>query len=222
MRTINARHEIITPIDGTEILKTIEAIGRTCYKSEDNTTDDSCIGFVRRIIQRGHEAILEHFNISVRIFCDRGVSHEIVRHRVASYAQESTRYCDYSRDKFGNGVNYIDLAAGMKLDPKVSTLDAAQFSAIYEEWHNACLDAERHYLNMLALGATPQIARSVLNNSTKTEIVVTMNLREWRHFFRLRTASAAHPQMREVAIPLLKEFKEKIPMVFDDIPVPEG
>lgn len=221
MRTINARHEIITHIDGTEILKTIEAIGRTCYKSEDKITGDSCIGFVQRIIQRGHEAILEHFNISVRIFCDRGVSHEIVRHRVASYAQESTRYCDYSRDKFGSGVNYIDLAAGMKLDPKVSTLDAAQLSAIYEEWYNACLDAERHYLNMLALGATPQIARSVLNNSTKTEIVVTMNLREWRYFFRLRSASAAHPQMREVAIPLLKEFKEKIPMVFDDIPVPE-
>lgn len=222
MRTINARHEIITPIDGTEILKTIEAIGRTCYKSEDKITGDSCIGFVQQIIQRGHEAILEHFNISVRIFCDRGVSHEVVRHRVASYAQESTRYCDYSRDKFGSGVNYIDLAAGMKLDPKVSTLDAAQFNAIYEEWHNACLDAERHYLNMLALGATPQIARSVLNNSTKTEIVVTMNLREWKHFFRLRTASAVHPQMREVAIPLLKEFKEKIPVVFDDIPVPEG
>ncbi len=217
MKVVFPSFEIITPIDGTEILKTLETVGRTCYKSEDKMTDDSCYDFVQRILGRGHEAIIEHYNITVRLTNDRGVSHEEVRHRIASYAQESTRYCNYSKDKFGSEVTYIDIKGGMKLDPKVSKLDADTFDEIYKEWAHACLDAEEHYERMIKLGATPQIARSVLNNSTKTEICITMNLREWRHFFKLRTAPAAHPQMREVTIPLLHEFQRLIPVIFDDI-----
>lgn len=217
MKVVSPSFEILTPIDGMEILKTIEAVGRTCYKSEDKITDDSCMGFVRGIINRGHEAVIEHYNLTVRLTNDRGVSHEEVRHRIASYAQESTRYCNYSKDKFGNEVTYIDIKGGMELDPKVNKLPVEVQAAIYDEWVEACIDAERHYNRMIELGATPQIARSVLNNSTKTEICITMNLREWRHFFRLRTAPAAHPQMREIAIMLLKAFKMMIPVVFDDI-----
>lgn len=219
MKIIKPTFEIITPIDSEQILKTVEAVGRTCYKSEDKITDDSCRTFVSGIIRRGHEAVIEHYNITVRLTTDRGVTHEVVRHRIASYAQESTRYCNYSKDKFGNAVTYIDLAGGIALDPKVSNLDADTVAAIYNEWLVACEDAERHYNRMIELGASPQIARSVLNNSTKTEICVTMNMREWRHFFKLRTALAAHPQMREIAISLLSEFKEKIPVFFDDIEV---
>jgi len=217
MRIIKPSFEIITPIDPEQILKTVEAVGRTCYKSEDKITDESCRTFVAGLIKRGHEAVIEHYNITVRLTVDRGVTHEVVRHRIASYAQESTRYCNYSQDKFGNEVTYIDLKGGMELDPKVSKLDAETAAAIYAEWIAACEDAERHYNRMIELGASPQIARSVLNNSTKTEICITMNMREWRHFFKLRTPIAAHPQMREGATPLLMEFKEKIPVFFDDI-----
>lgn len=212
-------YQILTPIDSEHILKLIEEVGRTCYKSEDRITDDSCVNFVSGIVKRGHEAVIEHFNITVKLTVDRGVTHEIVRHRIASYAQESTRYCNYAQDKFGGEVTYIDLKGGMELDPKVSALDAETASEIYHEWVDACLDAERHYFKMLELGASPQIARSVLNNSTKSEICITMNMREWRHFFKLRTATAAHPQMREAVIPLLDEFKKTIPVLFDDIEV---
>lgn len=217
MKIVNASVEFMEPIDGQGILKHIEKCGRVCYKSEDKIQEESAEKFVDGIIKRGHEAVIEHYNITVKFTNDRGVSHEEVRHRIASYAQESTRYCNYSKNKFGSEITYISIEPGMKLDPKVSQLDAETFSAIYTEWLLACGDAERHYNRMIELGATPQIARSVLNNSTKTEICVTMNLREWRHFFKLRCAPAAHPQMREVAIQALHMFKENIPVIFDDI-----
>lgn len=221
MKVITPSFEIITPIEPMQILKTIEAVGRTCYKSEDKITDDSCVRFVKNIIDRGHEAVIEHYNITVRLINDRGVSHEEVRHRIASYAQESTRYCCYSKDKFDNQVSYIDLLGSMKLDAQVSKLSPDKFQAIYNEWIAACQDAEDHYNKMIKLGATPQIARSVLNNSTKTEICITANLREWRNIFKLRTSSAAHPAIREIMIPLLKAFKIMLPVVFDDIEVNE-
>lgn len=219
MKIISPKVEILTPITGDEILKHIELCGRVCYKSEDKITEDSCKKFVENILKRGHEAVIEHYNITVKLTNDRGVSHEEVRHRIASYAQESTRYCNYSKDKFGNEITYIDIQGGIELDSKMKHMDAETITAIYDEWLHACVDAEAHYNRMIELGATPQIARSVLNNSTKTEICITMNLREWRHFFKLRCAPAAHPQMREVALMLLAEFKSKIPVLFDDIEV---
>lgn len=217
MRLVPQKFEILSEVDGLQILKQIEKVGRTCYKSEDKITNDSCIDFVKNLIKRGHEAMLEHYNITVRLTTDRGVSHEIVRHRVASYAQESTRYCNYSRGKFGNTVTYIDIKPSIRFES--SKLTDNQIEAIYSEWLLACSDAENHYFKMLELGASPQMARSVLNNSTKTEICMTANLREWRHFFKLRTAKFAHPQIRELAIILLQEFKRFIPIIFDDIEI---
>lgn len=214
MKVISARAEIVNKIDGQEVLKAIEEVGRTCYKSEDLITDDSAERFIRSIIARGHESVIEHINITVRFICDRGISHEIVRHRVASYAQESSRYCNYSKEKFSGEITYIDLLGHMSND-EVLDMNLNMF----REWVQACKDAERHYFKMLEYGATPEIARSVLNNSTKTELVATMNLREWRHFFKLRCDKAAHPQMREITIPLLKDFKKLVPIVFDDIEV---
>lgn len=217
MKCIKPRFIIETSIDGNEILKQIERIGRTCYKSEDKITDGSAARFVSMLIKNGHEAMIEHNAITVRFICDRGVSHEIVRHRLASYAQESTRYCNYSNDKFGNEINVIDISGGISLDTKMNNYSPDTIKLILDEWVLAMEDAERHYLKMIELGATPQIARGVLPTSLKTEIVVTMNLREWRHFFKLRAAISSHPQMRELSIPLLEEFKKLIPCVFDDI-----
>ena len=219
MRTLKPQHVIIgkDQIEGHKILKHIEKIARTCYKSEDLINDESAEKMIKKLIKMNHLAMIEHASVSVLFTCDRGVTHEIVRHRVASYAQESTRYVNYSKDKFGNEIGYIDIAGGIALDIKMKDLPVETIDAIISEWHQACIDAEKHYMKMLELGATPQIARSVLNNSTKSDINVTMNLREWRHFFELRCDTPAHPQMRELVIPLLKEMSEVIPIVFDDL-----
>ena len=219
MRILKPQHVIIgkDQIEGHKILKHIEKIARTCYKSEDLINDESAEKMIKKLIKMNHLAMIEHASVSVLFTCDRGVTHEIVRHRVASYAQESTRYVNYSKDKFGNEIGYIDIAGGIALDTKMKDLPVETINAIISEWNQACIDAEKHYMKMLELGATPQIARSVLNNSTKSDINVTMNLREWRHFFELRCDAPAHPQMRELVIPLLKEMSEVIPIVFDDL-----
>lgn len=216
MRTIEAHVEFVNAPEYAVVLDTIEKVGRTCYKSENLITEDSAEGFVRRLIQRGHEAMIEHASVTLRFFNDRGISHEEVRHRIASFAQESTRYCNYSKDKFDGEVTYIDIERGMELDSTVRELDYSTKLAIYHEWMKACLDAEDHYMKMLSLGATPQIARSVLNNSTKTEICITMNFREWRHFIRLRNDSTAHPQIREVAQQALDMLYDKYPVFFEE------
>lgn len=202
MKIINAYTEILTPIDGDAMLKHIELCGRVCYKSEDRITEDSAKNFVAAIIKRGHESVLEHCSFTVRFVVDRGVSHELVRHRIASFSQESTRYCNYGHD------NEITL-----IYPCWMGDDGC------DEWMDAMSWCESSYLLMLEAGHTPQEARSVLPNSLKTEVVMTANLREWRHFFRLRTAKAAHPQMREVTVPLLIKLQGLIPVVFDDITV---
>lgn len=219
MNIIKAKYEIMDKdkLNEKEILQRIETIGRTCYKSEDKITEDSSEKFVRNLILRGHEAMLEFVDITVKFYCDRGLSHEIVRHRLANFAQESTRYCNYAADKFGNEVSFIDIRRGIELDSKTKNLNEFTITAIISEWLEACHDAEKHYFAMLELGASPQIARSSLNNSAKTEINVKMNLREWRHFFKLRCDVAAHPQMRELTIPLLQDMREICPVVFEDI-----
>lgn len=205
MKIVQSNFVIESKVNGDYILKQIELAGRTAYKSEDKITHDSANDFVKMIIKRGHLSVLEHQFVTVRIRCDRGVSHEIVRHRLASYTQESTRYCNYTKGKFGSEITVIEPCFWSQDDEK------------YRVWKQIIEQIESSYNKLIELGSTPQEARSVLPNSLKTEIVVTMNLREWRHFFTLRTSPAAHPQMREVAIPLLKEFKKLIPMVFDDI-----
>ena len=217
MKIINPYTEILTPLDGRAILQHIELCGRVCYKSEDKITDTSAAKFVAGIIKRGHEAVLEHFDITVKFVCDRGVSHEIVRHRMASYCQESTRYCNYSKDKFGNQITCIDLATGFSYD-----LDDENDRKKYEVWQKAMEAAEQYYFQMLELGAKPEEARSILPNSLKTEIVMTMNLREWRHFIRLRSANAAHPQMRQVSDLILKKFSEEYPLFFRDLAEKKG
>ena len=205
MRVIKPGYEILDEIDGYELLRKIEKIGRVCYKSEDKITETSAEKFAENIIKNGHESVIEHEKISVRIICDRGVSHEIVRHRIASFSQESTRYCNYHKDKFGKELTVI------------KPIFWEENSEEYKLWVETMQNIEDNYNKLIEMKAKPQEARSILPNSLKTEIVVSMNLREWRHFFKLRTSLKAHPQMREIACGLLEEFKQKIPVIFDDI-----
>ena len=197
MKIINPSVELMRDFDGEEIMKFIEKCGRTCYQSEKNITADSAKIFVENLIRRGHESVLEHFSCTFKIICDRGVMAELTRHRLASFSIESTRFCDYKDELtfikpafFGNG------------------------SAV---WENAMIQAEEKYSFLRQAGFAPEIARSVLPNSLKTEIVMTANLRELRHILKLRTEKRAHPQMREVAFIILKILKEKLPVVFEDI-----
>jgi thymidylate synthase (FAD) len=219
MKILKPKYEILTEISekGKAELQHIEQIARVCYKSEDKITEGSAERLVKQLIKNGHEAMLEHSTLAVKFTVDRGVTHELVRHRIASFAQSSTRYCNYSRDKFNSEINVIDLQGGIERDIKCNKLSNSTIDAILLEWHKAIAQAEESYLKMIELGATPQIARSVLPNSTMSEIVITANYREWRNIFKLRADTPAHPQMREVMIPLLRELQFTLPIIFDDI-----
>lgn len=196
------------PLPPTEYLYSlVEAAGRTCYLSE-RMEGDTPESFIKRLMKRKHWSVLEHATVSVRIICDRGVSHELVRHRLASYSQESTRYCNYSKGKFGNEITVIEPCFWGENSPE------------YQMWKKACEFSEIMYMDLLNGGATPQQARSVLPNSLKTEIVVTMNIRNWRHFFEMRylgVAGTPHPQMVEVAEKAFDLLCSKYPAFFEDL-----
>ena len=216
MKIVNASAEVILPYhDWNEarsaMYRMIERAGRTCYKSEDKITDESAAKFIKQIVKRQHEAMLEHASLTVRFVVDRGISHELVRHRLASFAQESTRYCNYSSGKFDHELTFI----------RPFFLDACP-PEVEETWNQTMQNCENAYLFMLKEGCSPQEARSVLPNSLKTEVIMTANMREWRHFLRLRAeglTGAPHPQMLEVCIGLLKTLKQNLPEIFEDIGV---
>lgn len=226
MQVVSAGYEILDTLNGEEILKKIERVARVCYKSEDKITEGSAEKMVKALIKRGHEAMLEHFSFSVKFIVDRGVSHELVRHRVASFAQESTRYCNYGHEGEITVIKPLYLEDDLnKLPTDESGVKDGKAYFNYMSWYEAMQVAENSYMAMLDGGSTPQEARAVLPNSLKTEVVMTANLREWRHFFSLRacgTTGKPHPQMLEVTVPLLKEIKSLIPVVFDDMEPLEG
>lgn len=205
MKVINPSVILEQEINPVLVMKHIEKAGRVCYKSENMISDGTDEKFIKKILERGHESVIEHVSLTFRIICDRGVTHELVRHRIASYSQESTRYCNYSKDKFGNELTFIR--------PCFWDDDCVQ----YKLWEQAMRQVEESYFALIKEGALPQEARSVLPNSLKTEILVTMNLREWRHFLKLRTSKAAHPQMRQVAVMIYDILSEKLPIIFKDI-----
>jgi thymidylate synthase (FAD) len=205
--------DLENPVFTQTIMHKLEIIGRTCYKSEENITNESTSRFVRNLIRNGHEAMLEHSSLTVKFIVDRGVSHELVRHRMASFAQESTRYCNYSNEKFGSEITVT------------KPCFYQEYSEEYDLWKAAMENAEYKYFQLLNAGSTPQEARSVLPNSLKTEIWMTANLREWRHVLKLRAAGTTgkpHPQMAEVMVPLLEYFKKYLPDVFFDIEVADN
>jgi thymidylate synthase (FAD) len=188
--------------DWKELLHSLEEKGRVCYKSEDRMTDTSAAVFIRSLIQRGHTSVLEHGSVSMKFIVDRGVTHEMVRHRHGAYSQESTRYCNY-------GGNH-----------EITVIEPFFFRGddlLWESWQYSCAEAETMYQRLLIAGATPDEARSVLPTSLKTELWATYNLRQLRHFLKLRSSKRAHPQMRQVAIPLLIKVKDLLPVIAADI-----
>ena len=212
MKIVEASYKILTPISdgGIKELQHIERIGRICYKSEDKITDDgeSAKKFVAGLIQRNHEAMLEHGGLSVLFTVDRGITHELVRHRLASFAQESQRYCNYCGDKFSNELTFVKPCYWN------------ESSSHYEVWLDAMEYAENVYMLMIENGASPQEARAILPNSVKADITITANWREWRHILNLRaigTTGKPHPSMAAIMKPLLEELHERIPVLFDDI-----
>ena len=229
---IRPSYEILTPIDGKKILEKLERATRIAYKSEEFIKEGSAEKLMRKIVHTfKHESVIEHESISVRIICDRGISHEIVRHRLASYTQESNRYVNYASGVFNSQIKYIipswlddrvkQLLEDGKLKSVKDILDEKpdlpdRKALIY--WWSSIHQSELNYENLVSEEKwTPQQARAVLPNSLKTELVMTANLREWRHFFKLRADKAEHPQMKEIAIPMLADFKKQIPVIFEDL-----
>ena len=197
MKIIEPRVELMREFDGVEVMKFIERCGRTCYQSEKNITADSAEKFVRNLIKRGHESVLEHFSTTFKIICDRGVMAELTRHRLASFSIESTRYNNYKELTF---------------------IHPCFWNCVDGDFEFVMRKVEKFYKYFRKdLKATPEQARAILPNSLKTEIVMTANLREWRTILKLRTAKDAHPQMRQVATMILAILKEKLPVVFEDI-----
>ena len=211
MRIVEQYHEVLSIPDN--LLQTLERAGRTCYKSEDKITPDSAEKFVEMLIKRGHHAMIEFGSIIVKFVTNRGVTHELVRHRLCSFAQESTRYVNYG----GEDIEFIRPVWADLVDGTHRT-KACTDQLGFNLWLAAMDRAEAYYKTLLTFQWRPEQAREVLPNSLKTEIVVQANVREWRHIFKLRTAPQAHPQMRELMRPLLAELKGKLPVVFDDIP----
>lgn len=214
MKIVKARYEIMTDISKKAMYGLLEEAGRTCYKSEDKITDSSNVAFVEMIDGRGHYSVLEHKVITVRFISNRGFSHELVRHRIGSYSQESTRFCNYSAKKFNNEISCIDLSPSIELQARMCNYSEEKEASIQSVMLDAWLNAETAYFEMLNLGCTPEIARNVLPIGLKTEIVATYNLRQWKEVFRQRCARVAHPNMRELMLPLLTEFAVALPEVF--------
>lgn len=211
MKIVQPSVTLINPPSKDDLYGQIERAGRVCYKSEDKIAEGSAEKFIRGLIKRGHEAVIEHGSITALFVCDRGVTHEFVRHRIASYCQESTRYCNYSRDAFGNEITVVHPCwLNRPDDDEPETTD-------WDVWEYSCEQAEQNYFELLAQGRTPQEARAVLPTCLKTELVVTMNPREWRHFFKLRCAPTAHPDMRYLARLAKDMFVENWPALFDDL-----
>jgi thymidylate synthase (FAD) len=216
MRIIEPSTKILIAPSTMEVEANLEYIGRTAYQSDPkgNLGD-----LLTKILKRNHLSVIEHASITVEVICDRGVSHEIVRHRLAAYTQESTRFCNYSKENFGGHITFIkpcflpDIPLGEFSSNVV--MDPFHLSRRGYAWWSAMIRAEESYFAMLKDGSTAQEARSVLPNSLKTSLVMTMNLREWKHFFSLRTASDAHPQMKEIMIPLFQQFKDRYPIIFN-------
>ena len=194
----------VEKIDGIHIMKKIEKACRTCYRSEGMVSEESYKNLLKNCLNKGHESVLEHEKITVRIYDDVGSYKDLTRHRHASFSIESTRYCSYDKDKYGNEIAFINPSY-------------IEDKAIYEEWKKAMQEIEVRYMRMKELGATTDMCREVLPHSVAAEYVMTANIREWKHILSLRTTKHVHPSIRQVLIPLLRYFQEEMPEIFADI-----
>lgn len=206
MKYVNTDAEILSPLNGEEILRHCEIAIRNCYKSEDKIGEGSHLKLVKTILDSHHYSTIEHVSISVRVICSRACLAQWTRHRHMSYSVESQRYCNYSRDKFDNSITFIRPIKYYDF----STEQKFLFDQSMEE-------CEQQYLKLIAAGLKAQEARNVLNNAAKTEMVVTANLRAWRDFLIKRTDISAQDEIRAISQKILREFKSAIPVIFDDV-----
>lgn len=209
----------ISKINGKEIMKNIEKACRTCYRSENLTGEETYKKLLENCITRGHESILEHEKITIRMCCDIGVYKDLTRHRFGSFSIESTRYCNYSKDKFDNNIKFIK-PVFYKESWKDKTYE--EYITDKEEqqsmiWYNCMQDIEETYLKMSKLDSKPDEMRMILPHSTAAEVVMTANIREWKHILSLRTTKMAHPSVQQLMIPLLLYFQEEMPEIFGKI-----
>ena len=204
MKIVKPKVEI-EKVDYCEVMQNLERACRTCYRSEDKITDESYKTLLKNCINRGHESILEHEKVTIRMICDIGVYKDITRHRHASFSIESTRYCNYGKDKFDNEIKFIE------------PVNIEEDSSLYKEWKESCEEIEKHYIKMAELGATPDQMRMILPHSTAALVTMTANIREWRHILSLRTTKHTHPAVEQLMIPLLLHFKENMPEIFENI-----
>lgn len=213
MKLIKPSYQIMALPNQESILLFLEVCGRVAYKSEDRITPGSAKKFVSSIVGNQHLSVIEHVGMTVKFVVDRGISHELVRHRLCSFTQESTRYCNYSKDKYKNQLTFI-IPPWVEVEPGEYDFDKGYNVVDSFDWFYSLRVAENCYLRLLATGWTPQQARSVLPNSLKTELIVTANLREWRHIFEMRCGSNVHPQMAEIMVPLRDEMIKLLPEIF--------
>ncbi len=191
--------------DGKKIMHRIERACRTCYRSENLITEESYKTLLKNCLNRGHESILEHEKISIRMICDIGVYKDLTRHRFASFSIESTRYCNYGKDKYDNQIKFIKPA------------HIEEGTQIYDLWKKSLEQIEENYVKMSEIGAKPDQLRMILPHSTAAEVNMTCNIREWRHVLSLRCAKMTHPTIRQLLIPLLLKFKQDMPELFENI-----
>ena len=203
MKIVNPWIEV-EKIDGIQIMKKIERACRTCYRSEGNISEDSYKNLLKNCINRGHESVLEHEKVSIRMYCDIGVYKDLTRHRFASFSIESTRYCSYDKDTYGNEIKCINPSY-------------IEDKAVYEEWKKSMEEIEKRYMKMKELGATTDMCRLILPHSTAAEVTMTADIREWKHILELRTSKKAHPAIRQLLIPLLKYFQKEMPEIFENV-----
>lgn len=205
--------------DGLKIMKNIERACRTCYRSEGLITGDSYKKLLTNCLNRGHESVLEHEKITIRMTCDIGVYKDLTRHRFGSFSIESTRYCNYGNDKFDNEIKFIKPVfydeTWTDANYEGSTMTEEQLKSMY--WYNCMEDIEDTYMKMSKTGCKPDELRMILPHSTAAEVTMTANIREWRHILDLRTKKMAHPSIRQLLIPLLLDFKKNMPELFDSI-----
>ena len=214
----------VEDFNGVDIMKKIEKACRTCYRSEENITEDSYKRLLTNCINRGHESILEHEKITIRMCCDIGVYKDLTRHRAGTaFSIESTRYCNYSKDKFTNNIKFIKpvyyVDSWKERNYEGSAMSPEESKSFY--WYNCMQDIEDTYLNMAKLGCTPDEMRMILPHSTAAEVTMTCNIREWKHILELRCSKMVHPSVRQLMIPLLLKFKKEMPEIFEKVPYDE-
>lgn len=225
-KIIKPKFHILSRLNERNILRHLEQCGRICYKSEDKITNDSCYRFIKMLLSRGHESVIEHYSFTVKFVCSRSLSHQLVRHRLCSFSEQSQRYCNFeTKVEMGIILPYwLDDNDKRKIKNKSfsSTLQVPNnISLKCQHWLDSVIESIVSYGILIRNNSemTPQQVRSILPNAAKTEIVCTANLRQWRHILKLRTSKGADPEIKELMIPLLNKLKEKLPTIFGDIEV---